>query len=88
LRLPPGLERLPGIPNGELVPLTPELIAEACRILCDRGFLTCTRGTPGGAGATYALGWEPLDDPDEYPQEVRERHTRNLLRWTGFGGSA
>jgi hypothetical protein len=48
--------------------------------LCERGLLTCTRGRPGDDDATYALGWLPLDDADTYPEEIRHRHSKNMLR--------
>lgn len=48
--------------------------------LCDRGLLTCTHGRPGDHDATYALGWEPLDHPDRYSDDVRRRHTENMQR--------
>lgn len=53
-------------------------LGEALRELCRRGLLTCTSGVPGETGATYALGWVPLNDPDSYSQEVRRRHSRNM----------
>lgn len=49
--------------------------------LCERGFLTCTRGEPGTDGATYALTWLPLDNPEEYPEAVRDRHAENMRRF-------
>lgn len=48
--------------------------------LCERGLLTCTTGRPGEEGATYALAWLPLDNPDQYPAEVQDRHARNMKR--------
>ena len=48
--------------------------------LCQAGILTCTRGDPGEPGATYALAWIPLDDPDQYPSEIRDRNAANLSR--------
>ena len=48
--------------------------------LCQAGILTCTRGDPGEPGATYALAWLPLDNPDQYPVEVCERNAANLAR--------
>jgi hypothetical protein len=49
--------------------------------LCNRGLLTCTRGKPGDSTATYALGWIPLDRPDDFPPEVRDRHARNMKQF-------
>ena len=48
--------------------------------LCDSGLLTCTRGQPGEDGATYAVAWEPLDHPDQFPADVRRRHEENMRR--------
>ncbi|WP_206609473.1 hypothetical protein, partial [Thiohalobacter thiocyanaticus] len=47
-------------------PILGDLNADALVELCDRGLLTCTRGRPGEAGATYAVAWLPLDDPESY----------------------
>ncbi len=55
--------------------------------LCDRGLLTCTRGNPGEYGATYALAWLPLDNPEQYSNEVRERHSANMETFSLWGGS-
>jgi hypothetical protein len=46
--------------------------------LCEAGLLTCTRGKPSDEGATYALGWFPLDKPEQFSPEVQARHARNL----------
>ncbi len=46
--------------------------------LCKAGLLTCTRGKPGDNDATYALGWLPLDTPQQFTLEVRARHERNM----------
>lgn len=46
--------------------------------LCEAGLLTCTSGEPGGPDATYALAWEPLHNPADFPAEVRAKHTRNM----------
>lgn len=51
--------------------------------LCERGLLTCTRGQPGEDGATYAVAWLPLDHPDHFPADVRDRHAQNMRRLTG-----
>ncbi|MGK2926495.1 MAG: hypothetical protein ACSLE2_12840 [Lysobacterales bacterium] len=48
--------------------------------LCARGLLTCTRGKPGAEDATYALAWHPLDNPEQFEQEVRDRHADNMRR--------
>jgi hypothetical protein len=50
------------------------------RELCAAGFVTCTRGQPGDDDATYAIGWIPLNDPERYLQDVRERHDRSMRR--------
>jgi hypothetical protein len=50
--------------------------------LCAAGLLTCTCGKPGERGATYAVAWLPLDDPEQYSRAVRERHAENM-RATG-----
>jgi len=47
---------------------------------CERGLITCTRGEPGDDGATYALAWLPLDNPERFPPDVRERHAANMAR--------
>lgn len=60
---------------------SPEDIVE----LCDRGLLTCTRGSPGEDGATYAVAWLPLDNPDLFSDEVRERHNANMERFRLLG---
>jgi hypothetical protein len=49
--------------------------------LCERGLLTCTRGEPGSDGATYALAWLPLDDPEQYSETVREQHAENMKKF-------
>lgn len=63
--------------------LSADELREAVRDLCERGLLTCTRGEPGDDGATYALGWLPLDEPERYPVSVRERHAGNMRRLAG-----
>lgn len=89
-RLSPGLLPAPA-KNGELTalpgPIDPDIV-EAHRQLVEGGFITCTRGRPGETGATYALAWLELDEPDRYSTEVRERHARNMLRWSLPGGTA
>ena len=54
--------------------------------LCKYGLLTCTSGQPGEKASTYALAWLPLDDPDQYPAEVKHRHAENLRRLAGPAG--
>jgi hypothetical protein len=49
--------------------------------LCERGLLTCTRGEPGMEGATYAIAWLPLDDPEQFSDEVREKHAANMAKF-------
>lgn len=51
--------------------------------LCVRGLLTCTRGNPGDQDATYALAWLPLDDPENYPADVRQKHAENMRQLDG-----
>ena len=51
--------------------------------LCNCGLLTCTSRQPGEKASTYALAWLPLDDPDQYPAEVKHRHAENLRRLAG-----
>jgi len=46
--------------------------------LCEAGLLTCTHGKPGDENARYALGWLPLDNPNQYSDEVQARHTENM----------
>jgi hypothetical protein len=46
--------------------------------LCEAGLLTCTGGNPGDEEATYALGWFPLDKPEQFSPEVRARHEQNM----------
>ena len=65
-------------PLTDLPPLANSELRESLRELCRRGLLTCTRGRPGDANATYALAWLPLDGPEQYPLKVRERHARNM----------
>ena len=48
--------------------------------LCECGLLTCTRGEPGSDGATYAVAWFQLDNPEDFPTAVRERHAANMRR--------
>lgn len=66
-----GAEIAGGHISGEI---TQASLAE----LCERGLLTCTSGEPGEPGSTYAVAWLPLDNPEQYPEEVRERHDRNM----------
>jgi hypothetical protein len=54
---------------------------------CDAGFLTLTSGDINDDNATFALGWMPLDNPETFPMEVRERHAANM-RKLGFSGAA
>jgi hypothetical protein len=88
--LPPGLRPIPE-KNGELtsrmLPIDSK-IGGSLQILEAGGWITCTRGRIGEAGATYALGWIELDEPERYTREVRERHARNMLRWTIPRGTA
>lgn len=77
--------------NGEFTSTLPQMdpdAAEVLQFLVEEGWVTCTRGEPGDAGATYALGWIQLDEPELYSPEVRERHARNMLRWNSPLGSA
>ena len=60
--------------------MTRDLCRRALQELCARGLLTCTRGVPGELSATHALAWLPLDDPERYSAEVRERHAKNMAR--------
>jgi hypothetical protein len=32
-------------------------------------------------GATYALAWLPLDDPEQYSETVREQHAENMKKF-------
>jgi hypothetical protein len=48
--------------------------------LCESGLLTCTTGKPGLPGATYALAWLPLNNPENYSPDVIEQHSRNLKK--------
>ena len=50
--------------------------------LCESGLLTCTRGRPGENGATYALGWIPLSNPEDFAIEIRIRHAQNMRKVT------
>lgn len=61
---------------------------ESVKECCERGLITCTRGEPGTEGATYALAWLPLDNPESFPPEVRERHAANMVRLLQAKGSA
>lgn len=54
---------------------------------CAAGIVTCTSGTPGHPGAKYALAWLPLDNPENFPAEVRERHAANMRRTLRSKGS-
>jgi hypothetical protein len=73
--------RMKGTRCLEVVRRTSEAdLRHAAVELCQAGILTCTRGDPGEPGATYALAWLPLDDPDQYPSEIRERNAANLAR--------
>ncbi len=67
--------------------MSPNELRAAITQLCDRGLLTCTRGKPGDDGATYALAWLPLDEPESYPAEILRRHEQNM-RKLGFGEDA
>jgi hypothetical protein len=60
--------------------LEPDELQGALVELCERGLLTCTRGEPGSNGATYALTWLPLDNPEDYSQAVRDQHAENMRR--------
>lgn len=53
----------------------------ATKEACDAGFLTCTSGEIGADDATYALGWLPLNHPETFSEEVRQRHDENLAKW-------
>lgn len=65
----------PRIASGHI----PGAITQASLVeLCEGGLLTCTRGTPGEPGSTYAVAWLPLDDPEQYPQDIRDRHEANM----------
>jgi len=43
--------------------------------------LTCTRGEPGSDGATYAIAWLSLDDPEQYSAAVRQQHAENMKKF-------
>ncbi len=50
--------------------------------LCNKGLLTCTHGQPGDDDATYAVAWLPLDNPEQFSEEIQERHRRNMKRFS------
>lgn len=56
--------------------------------LCRCGLLTCTRGQPGETSATYALAWLPLDNSNQYSDEVRDRHAENMRRLIESDGAS
>jgi hypothetical protein len=60
----------------------------AVKECCDSGLVTCTRGEPGQDGATYALAWLPLDNPESFPAEVQQRHAANMVRLLQARGRA
>jgi hypothetical protein len=64
----------------ESLNMSPEEFAAAAKECCDAGLVTCTRGEPGADDATYALAAFPLDNPEQFPPEVRERHAANMRR--------
>jgi len=66
--------------NGSNVLLEPDELQGALVELCQCGLLTCTRGEPGSVGATYAVAWLPLDNPEGYSQAVRDQHAENMQR--------
>ena len=66
-------------------PILPSLVESSLVELCEAGLLTCTRGSPGEDGATYALAWLPLDNPEQYSNEVRERHNANMAAFGQLG---
>ena len=66
--------------NGLNDLLEPDELQGALVELCECGLLTCTRGEPGSDGATYALAWLPLDNPEDYSQAVRDQHAENMRR--------
>jgi hypothetical protein len=66
--------------NGPNVLLELDELQSALVELCERGLLTCTRGEPGSNGATYALAWLPLDNPEDYSQAARDQHAENMQR--------
>jgi hypothetical protein len=47
---------------------------------CDAGFITLTSGSIEDDNATFALAWLPLDSPDTFTQEVRDRHEANMRK--------
>jgi len=53
---------------------------------CDASLVTCTTGVPGLPGATYAIAWLPLQNPESFTPEVRERHAANMLRFVHVSG--
>jgi len=55
--------------------------------LCASGLITCTRGQPGADDARYAIALFPLDNPEQFSQEVRDRHAANMLRILESKGS-
>lgn len=51
--------------------------------LINRGLITCTSGTAGEDGATYALAWLPLDNPNQFPEFIRRIHADRMLKLLG-----
>ena len=47
---------------------------------CDAGFITLTSGSIEDDNATFALAWLPLDNPDKFTQEVRDKHEANMRK--------
>ena len=66
----------------QLASMSDAELREGAVELCERGLLTCTNGKPGEDGATYAVAWLPLNNPEQYKKEVRERHNQNMKKFS------
>jgi hypothetical protein len=76
------------ISPSELFRMPDDELRAAAVELCARGLLTCTKGRPGEPAAEYALAWLPLDEPESYPEVIRERHAANMRRFTSQPGGS
>jgi hypothetical protein len=65
------------------VDMTATEFMEVYRKLVSDGLLTETTPETELHGPTFALSFMPLDNPENFSEEVRKQHEENMRKWAG-----